>query len=196
MAADRPVIISAGGSAFLDVVAGQLSGRLRDAGRLSADASRPRDVTVIVRSGAYVVHDSGFYGRMDPWARMAESPGLIAATTVWGTVLAVPEPGLVLVDVGRRDVSYDIDLPRVRYLRRAGSTRAQAGSDAADPAEVVSLNDQHLYLRIAGAVAVGDVIGFGTSHPCTLFDKWRVALLTAGPPDADDSVIGIVGIDL
>jgi D-serine deaminase-like pyridoxal phosphate-dependent protein len=41
-------------------------------------------------------------------------------------------------------------------------------------AHVVQLNDQHAYLSVpaAGAVHVGDVITFGMSHPCTIFDKW------------------------
>jgi D-serine deaminase-like pyridoxal phosphate-dependent protein len=39
--------------------------------------------------------------------------------------------------------------------------------------------DQHLFLSVpAGAtLAVGDIISFGTSHPCLTFDKWRQVLL-------------------
>jgi D-serine dehydratase len=37
-------------------------------------------------------------------------------------------------------------------------------------------HDQHCFLaHPSGAdVAVGDVVAFGISHPCTAFDKWRV----------------------
>jgi D-serine deaminase-like pyridoxal phosphate-dependent protein len=42
------------------------------------------------------------------------------------------------------------------------------------------LNDQHAWMRIAedaAHVAVGDTLGFGISHPCTAFDKWRLVPL-------------------
>ena len=38
------------------------------------------------------------------------------------------------------------------------------------------MNDQHGYLQVneADDLGVGDLIGFGISHPCTTFDKWRL----------------------
>jgi len=44
--------------------------------------------------------------------------------------------------------------------------------------EIGALNDQHAYLRWdeaddALAPVVGERVGFGISHPCTTFDKWR-----------------------
>ena len=41
--------------------------------------------------------------------------------------------------------------------------------------EVFRLNDQHAYLRVPAAdpLAVGDLVGCGLAHPCTVFDKWR-----------------------
>ncbi|GMA25002.1 hypothetical protein GCM10025864_27610 [Luteimicrobium album] len=36
----------------------------------------------------------------------------------------------------------------------------------------------------------GDVIGFGISHPCTLFDKWRVGIVVDG-----DRPLGLVSFD-
>jgi D-serine deaminase-like pyridoxal phosphate-dependent protein len=42
------------------------------------------------------------------------------------------------------------------------------------------LDDQHGYLQVGpgqGPVSPGDRIGFGISHPCTAFDKWREVLL-------------------
>jgi D-serine dehydratase len=40
---------------------------------------------------------------------------------------------------------------------------------------VQALNDQHLFLLVApeSTLAVGDLVGFGISHPCTTFDKWK-----------------------
>ena len=39
--------------------------------------------------------------------------------------------------------------------------------------------DQHLFLSVPAGetLAVGDIISFGTSHPCLTFDKWRQVLL-------------------
>ena len=34
--------------------------------------------------------------------------------------------------------------------------------------------DQHLSLRDPpGILSVGDLVGFGISHPCATFDRWR-----------------------
>jgi D-serine deaminase-like pyridoxal phosphate-dependent protein len=40
----------------------------------------------------------------------------------------------------------------------------------------VKLNDHHAYLDTAAGepLAVGDLIGFGISHPCSAFDRWRL----------------------
>ena len=39
---------------------------------------------------------------------------------------------------------------------------------------VTGLSDQHGWLRTrgGGSLAVGDWVGMGLSHPCTVFDKW------------------------
>ena len=86
---------------------------------------------------------------------------------------SVPEPGLALLTCGRRDISYDLEMPSVQRLAVRGSTTAQAA-----PAgwKISALNDQHAYLRFdpaQGAPAVGDRVSLGISHPCTTFDKWR-----------------------
>ncbi|HET9667725.1 MAG TPA: hypothetical protein VFP09_13245, partial [Desertimonas sp.] len=43
------------------------------------------------------------------------------------------------------------------------------------PIRVVDVNDQHSYLDLDAddPLAVGDLVGFGISHPCTTYDKWR-----------------------
>jgi len=48
----------------------------------------------------------------------------------------------------------------------------------AETLSVTRLNDQHAFLSVApdGALAVGDIIAFGISHPCTCLDRWRVIL--------------------
>ena len=88
-------------------------------------------------------------------------------------VVSHPEPGLALLDAGKRDFPYDEGLPIPRRCAAdlGGPWRPLSG------AEVSALNDQHSFLRLADAVEavpVGSVVALGLSHPCTTFDKWRV----------------------
>lgn len=61
--------------------------------------------------------------------------------------------------------------------------------ERASDMRVVRLWDQHAAIAIpAGSLAVGDLIGFGISHPCATFDRWR-ALMTV---DSDYRVTGAI----
>lgn len=171
---DGEVIVSAGGSAFFDRV---------------VERVRPLDprVRLVLRSGCYVSHDAGLYERSSPLGSRAPVgvARLENALEVWGAVLSRPEPSLALVGLGKRDVSYDVDLP---------VPLAIAGPEGRRPAPlsmaVVSLNDQHAYLRLDAAdpLAPGDLVGVGISHPCTTFERWRVIPVV----EDDDRVSGAV----
>jgi D-serine dehydratase len=52
---------------------------------------------------------------------------------------------------------------------------AAGRSTPLDGIECTAVNDQHAYLAVPAEhpLAVGDLVGFGISHPCTTFDKWR-----------------------
>ena len=158
------VLLSAGGSAIFDLVAGGL--------RLALD----RPLRGLLRSGCYVTYDHGHYRRLlEQVVRRCGCPTTLQpALEVWTHVQSVPEPGLALLTGGRRDLSFDIELPRPVAWSAAGSTLARP---AALAWRVTALNDQHAHLRwdpSAGpGVEVGDRIGLGISHPCTTFDKWR-----------------------
>jgi D-serine deaminase-like pyridoxal phosphate-dependent protein len=54
---------------------------------------------------------------------------------------------------------------------------------------VTAVNDQHAYLAVppSTALAVGDLVRFGISHPCTTFDKWRAIPLV----DPDGTVVDV-----
>jgi len=161
---DRPVL-TAGGSAFFDVVVAELTA----AGRPQV---QPR---VILRSGCYVTHDHGFYAGISPSVRhTAGGLTLRAAFELWAPVLSRPEPGLALLGAGRRDVSFDAGLP-VPLRVRAGEGGAGRETGAAGMT-VTALNDQHAYLDVPGDCGLrpGDLVCLGISHPCTTFDKWRV----------------------
>lgn len=158
------VLMSAGGSAIFDLVAGRLKPALG------------RPVRGLLRSGCYVTHDHGQYRRM--LAAVGERCGcsetLRPALEVWTAVQSRPEPGLAILTAGRRDVSHDLEMP-IPFARAArGEHRPQPV-----PAgwRVTALNDQHAYLRWdaadeAAAPVVGERVGLGISHPCTTFDKW------------------------
>jgi D-serine deaminase-like pyridoxal phosphate-dependent protein len=100
-----------------------------------------------------------------------------------------PEPGLALLDGGKRDFPYDegLPIPRLSAADLAGPWRELPD------AEVSALNDQHGYLRVAddaAALPVGSVVALGLSHPCTTFDKWRV--LPVVESAASDVVVDLV----
>ena len=172
------LIVTAGGSAFFDIVARELT------------AGGDKKIKAILRSGAYLTHDHGYYGTVSPAARGVAAAALRPAVELWAQVLSRPEPGLALLGAGRRDVGFDKGLPvPLRAIRRGGGATAASGTDLAG-SEVTELNDQHAYLRLNQAVtlAPGDLVALGISHPCTTLDKWRVIPVV----DDDDVVTDIV----
>ena len=157
------ILISAGGSVFFDRVAAKL------VGRNSAISER-----IIIRSGCYLSHDDGVIDQLSPYGSASRVTGDVfrAALEVWGVVLSRPEPSRAIVGIGKRDVSTDGMLPIAKKILRRGNVQPQ---DWAEGTRAVRVDDQHLYLNVDASdeVAVGDLIGFGISHPCTTFDKWR-----------------------
>lgn len=166
------VILTAGGSAAFDIVARELPTQL----------SLPVDV--ILRSGCYVTHDSGQYARMLKGIETRSGPawqnrpGLQPALEVWARVQSCPEPGLAILTMGKRDVSFDIELPIPAKIVRTRSRLGQGVERVPVTWRIAALNDQHAYLRYpqdeSDGPCVGDLVGCGISHPCTTFDKWRV----------------------
>ena len=174
-------LLSMGGSAWFDAV-------------VDAVAARPDDLDVLLRSGAYLTHDDGFYAERTPFGRHPAEGSLIAAIEVWGRVTSCPEPGLAFVAVGKRDISFDEGLPVVRSVRPVRPARTGGPADARQvvpppgAVTVTRLDDQHCYLALADgapALSPGDVVVFGISHPCTVFDKWREVQVL----DDDDTVL-------
>ena len=126
------VIVTAGGSTYFDAVADVLTGM---AGGIGGAHHRPQRLLPHPRRRAVRA------------ARRRFAPRLRPALQVWAQVVSRPEPGLALLTMGRRDVSFDQDLPVP--LRLADSA-------------VTKLNDQHAYLRLgatATAVEVGGWLG-------------------------------------
>ena len=159
-------IVSAGGSAFFDQVAEVLRG-----------------TRTLLRSGAYITHDDGFYREISPLGRSGGTP-FRPALHAWSQVTSHPEPGLALLTLGRRDVSFDQGLPEPHTVRHADGTLSPATDS-----EVTALNDQHAFLRIGPGTRaeVGDWVDCGLSHPCTVFDKWKLLPVVDG-----DTVVDLV----
>ena len=153
-------ILTVGGSAFFDVVADQLA-------TLAGGAAR-----VVLRSGAYITHDSGFYESISPLGGVLHPDGPHLKAATWGIarVLSNPEPGLALLDGGKRDFPYDEGLPVA-----VGWSTALGAPVEPMKGNVTALNDQHSFLHVDGDVPpIGAVVHLGLSHPCTTFDKWRL----------------------
>ncbi len=165
-AAPDEIILTAGGSVYYDLVAHLLTDRLHG-------------VVPVLRSGCYLTHDSGFYrrllSRIDDRGVIGPAPRLIPALEVWTRVISRPQPGQAIVMMGKRDVSFDIDMPMPRLWFRAG---LHTTPQPIDSLTVEKLSDQHGFVTVPGGVdlAVGDLIGCEISHPCTTFDKWSVLM--------------------
>lgn len=167
-ALDTP-IITASGSAWYDLIAEAFA----------AEAASGRFLSVL-RPGSYVVHDHGIYKDaqccvLDRRGDLHE--GLRPALEVWAHVQSLPEPGLAIIALGKRDVAYDAGLPMPLIRYREGVVPAE-GDDISD-CRVTAVMDQHAFMTIAPGVQlrIGDIISFGTSHPCLTFDKWRSGCL-------------------
>ncbi len=175
-------MVTVGGSAYFDRVAERL-GRLVD-----PSGSRGPVTEVVLRSGAYVVHDDGYYRGVTPGNR-TDGPTLSSAMHAWARVVSHPEPLLALLDAGRRDLPFDQGLPEPQLRWQPdGRLTSLAG------AGVSALNDQHAFLRLADPsdVEVGDIVRLGLSHPCTALDKWTMIPEVDDSSSVDPRVIGLV----
>ncbi|MBP2447806.1 alanine racemase [Rhizobium leguminosarum] len=176
---ERPLLVTSGGSVFFDIVVA----------RLSAVVAADPACRLVLRSGAIFFHDHGIYERglagLDARGGLciggetvSAAAGFRPALRAWAEVLSRPEPQLAICGMGMRDVAMDQGLPRPLALYRNGARLADL-----ENTDVFRLNDQHAFVTLAddSDVAVGDVIEFGISHPCTCLD--RHAILYGLDPD-------------
>lgn len=171
---ERALVVSAGGSVHFDRVIASLAPLCDTDG----------NATLLLRSGAIFFSDHGVYKRgfqsiderrllISDGVEFKASETFQPAMRIWAEVISVPEPGLAIVGMGMRDVSFDQDMPVALRLYRNGMP---IEPNLAPSAKVTKLNDQHAFLSFeyAAGLAIGDVIEFGISHPCTCFDRWRI----------------------
>lgn len=164
--ADRTPIVTAAGSQWFDLVAEAFD-----------QANLRGHCTPTLRPGCYVVHDHRAYrdAMAEVKARHPELEGALEpALAVFAHVQSLPEPGMAVVAMGKRDISVDPDLPIPLQWHRTGEPARPLTR-----CSVRKVMDQHAMLAIPDDLdlRVGDIVSFGASHPCLTFDKWRQVLL-------------------
>jgi D-serine dehydratase len=176
------IVLSAGGSAFFDLVA---------LGFDRVTLSRP--LLRVLRSGCYLTHDQFGYAdamqRIVRERRLSLPPGTLRpALEVWAYVQSRPDPDKALLTLGKRDVGYDSGWPQPVAWFRPGAMSAPA--QIPPGCAITELNDQHAHMALPreAPLAVGDMVAFGISHPCTTFERWQVLMLV----DERMDVVGAV----
>jgi len=164
-------ILTGAGSAWFDVVAEEWA---------AVDIGHPLDI--ILRPGCYLTHDVGAYkaaetriSASNPIAKSMQKT-LLPALQIWAYVLSLPESGLAIMGLGKRDAAFDAGLPVPnKHYRPGQSVPVEITADW----QLSAMMDQHAFLRIPvdADIAVGDMIAFDISHPCLTFDKWRQLLV-------------------
>lgn len=157
-----PLILTAGGSLWFDRVLAVL-------GPAAVADGRTR---LILRSGALFFSDHGVYkrGLVAMERRGVGFAGrIMPALRLWAEVLSAPESDLLICGLGMRDAASDQGVPMPLKIWRDGK---EVGT--ADHLVIEKFNDQHAFVRpMADGLlpAIGDVIEFGLSHPCTNIDR-------------------------
>ncbi|MEZ0168307.1 alanine racemase [Microvirga sp. TS319] len=180
--AEGPVLLSAGGSAFFDLVADAFC---------AADLGRPGQV--LTRSGCYISLNAAMYTRaierlLHRKPALADlGPSPTNALEVWAYVQSRPEPTKVILAAGKRDLSYDVHLPVALHWYRLGEDRVH---EVPGEHTIVGLKDQHAHMTVPpdSPLQVGDMVGLGVSHPCTAFDKWQVMFVVDGAYDVAGAI--------
>jgi D-serine dehydratase len=173
----QELILSAGGSAYFDLVAKAFD---------EFDFFLP--TRIVLRSGCYLTHDSRMYQQSHEQMlnRGWRGPQFEAAFEIWSYVQSVPEKGLTILTMGKRDCPYDYFLPTpLRMYRTNHDERELSGC------QIFKVNDQHAYMTFPETTDVrfGDRIVCGISHPCTAFDKWRFIPVVNDDYDVEDGLI-------
>lgn len=187
------IILSAGGSAFYDLVLSEFA---------SVELSKPR--RVVVRSGCYLTHDNLLYrslqGEVEQRLGLTTSVDseagvesnlhgrmLQPALEVWGQVISAPDERTAILNAGRRDYGQDAGNPvPVRWYRTGQSLWDRLSTET----RISMVSDQHtnLMTETGHKFSIGDIVALGVSHPCTTFDKWQILYVIDEEGTVVDSV--------
>ena len=167
---DGEFILTGAGTVWYDVVC-----------NIWLAAAKPRRCRIVIRPGCYITHDRGIYD-LAQQELIARDPiacdlagDLTSALELMAMVQSVPEADRAVVNFGKRDCAFDAGLPQpIAHYRNGQELALRAESIVS-----TGIMDQHCMLRLAPGsdVQVGDILLFGTSHPCLTFDKWKTLLL-------------------
>lgn len=165
----KDIIITGAGSAWYDIVAKELSAN---------NVTPGVQYLPVIRPGCYLVHDTGIY--QDAQKAVVDrsqlacdiSGDLISSLELWAYIQSVPESGLAVIGLGKRDVAFDAGLPTAEYLYRPGTKQPVKIENGC---QVVKIMDQHCMMKFDANTSLkpGDLVCFSTSHPCLTLDKWR-----------------------
>jgi len=169
------VILTAGGSAYFDRVVHHFK-----------RANNVQGLRIILRGGSSLTYDHGVYRaqleRMDSRHGFETDKGEISAVKAFkpalemmATVVSLQDEGVAIMNMGIRDLPYDLGYPLPLRQYRDGK-RMGALDGVTGDWTIAKSNDQHCYMHYPkdADIKVGDVFAFGISHPCTAFDKWKV----------------------
>lgn len=168
---DGEFILTGAGTVWYDVVC-----------NIWLAAKKPANCRIVIRPGCYITHDQGIYDQAQRQLlardRIACDLGgdLTSALELVAMVQSVPEADRAVVNFGKRDCAFDAGLPQpVAHYRDGKAVPFDQQS-----VQSVGIMDQHCMLQLAAGsdLRVGDILVFGTSHPCLTFDKWKTLLLT------------------
>lgn len=167
---DGEFILTGAGTVWYDVVC-----------NIWLAAAKPRRCRIVIRPSCYITHDRGIYD-LAQQELIARDPiacdlagDLTSALELMAMVQSVPEADRAVVNFGKRDCAFDAGLPQpIAHYRNGQELALRAESIVS-----TGIMDQHCMLRLAPGsdVQVGDILLFGTSHPCLTFDKWKTLLL-------------------
>lgn len=163
----QQVVLTGAGSAWYDLVASIFGSKVND-----------QRILPVIRPGCYLIHDTGIYEEaqqlvLERGGAVCDVPGdLVSSLEVWAYVLSIPEPGKVIIGMGKRDVAFDAGLPTPVAKYQPGTPLPVA---VPNNWKLLDIMDQHSFLSVPAEsdISVGDMISFSTSHPCLTLDKWR-----------------------
>lgn len=145
------------------------------------EAEKPAQCRIVIRPGCYITHDEGIYAEAQRELLARDSIAcdlggdLTSALELVAMVQSVPEADRAVVNFGKRDCAFDAGLPQPIAHYRDGKALTLAPQGITS----VGIMDQHCMVKLSpdSDVQVGDILVFGTSHPCLTFDKWKTLLL-------------------
>jgi len=144
-------------------------------------AEKPPECRIVIRPGCYITHDAGIYDDAQQQLKARDrvtcdiGGDLTSALELVAIVQSVPESDRAVVNFGKRDSAFDAGLPQpIAHYREGEALTLTPGAITS-----TGIMDQHCMLQLAEGsdVQVGDILVFGTSHPCLTFDKWKTLLL-------------------